>query len=91
MITELATSEFGKIIVMEVGATCVGGMHQTYQAGSQVEKGAAKGYFSFGGSCVTTVYKPGAIRFDNDLLDQAALGHEVYAKMGERCGVVNCP
>jgi len=88
MITEVASDAFGKMIVMEVGATCVGGMHQTYQAGSQVEQGAAKGYFSFGGSCVTTVYKPGAIRFDNDLLDQAALGREVYAKMGEQCGAV---
>ena len=88
MITELESDAFGKMIVMEVGATCVGGMHQTYQAGSQVEKGAAKGYFSFGGSCVTTVYQPGALRFDNDLLDQAALGREVYAKMGEQCGVV---
>ena len=88
MITEVESDAFGKMIVMEVGATCVGGMHQTYQAGSQVEKGAAKGHFSFGGSCVTTVYKPGAIHFDDDLLEHAALGREVYAKMGEQCGVV---
>ena len=90
MITEVASAAFGKMIVMEVGATCVGGMHQTYQAETQVEKGADKGYFSFGGSCVATLYKPGAIRFDNDLLAQAALGREVYAKMGEQCGVAAC-
>ena len=88
MITQVESDAFGKMIVMEVGATCVGGMHQTYQPESEVEKGAAKGYFSFGGSCVTTVYQPGAIRFDQDLLAQAALGREVYAKMGEQCGVV---
>ena len=88
MITEVESDGFGKMIVMEVGATCVGGMHQTYQPESQVEKGASKGYFSFGGSCVTTIYQPGAIRFDNDLLAQAALGREVYAKMGEQCGVL---
>lgn len=86
MITEVESDAFGKMIVMEVGATCVGGMHSTFQADSQVEKGADKGYFSFGGSCVTTVYKKGAIRFDDDLLEQAALGREVYAKMGEQCG-----
>ena len=86
MITEVESDAFGKMIVMEVGATCVGGMHSTFTAGSQVEKGADKGYFSFGGSCVTTVYKKGAIRFDDDLLEQAAHGREVYAKMGERCG-----
>ena len=88
MITEVESNAFGKMIVMEVGATCVGGMHQTYQADTQIEKGADKGYFSFGGSCVTTVYKKGAIRFDDALLEQAALGREVYAKMGEQCGVV---
>jgi phosphatidylserine decarboxylase len=88
MITEVDSDAFGRMIVMEVGATCVGGMHQTYQAETQVEKGADKGYFSFGGSCVATLYRPGAIRFDNDLLAQATLGREVYAKMGEQCGVV---
>ena len=88
MITEVDSAAFGRMIVMEVGATCVGGMPHTYQAETQVEKGADKGYFSFGGSCVATLYQPGAIRFDNDLLAQATLGREVYAKMGEQCGVV---
>ena len=67
MITEVESDAFGKMVVMEVGATCVGGMHSTFTAGSQVEQGADKGYFSFGGSCVTTVYKKGAIRLDDDL------------------------
>jgi phosphatidylserine decarboxylase len=78
---------FGKVVVMEVGATCVGGMHPTFRKGF-VEKGDEKGYFSFGGSCVTTVFQKGAIRLDGDLLEQAAQGREVYAKMGQRCGVV---
>jgi phosphatidylserine decarboxylase len=77
---------FGKVIVVEVGATCVGGMHSTFKEGA-VAKGAPKGYFSFGGSCVTTIYQNGAIHLDADLLEQADAGREVYAKMGERCGV----
>jgi phosphatidylserine decarboxylase len=87
MITAVESNAFGNMIMMEIGATCVGGMHQTYQAETHVEKGANKGYFSFGGSCVTTIYKKGAIRFDDDLLEHAAQGREVYAKMGEQCGV----
>lgn len=83
--TVVDTPEFGKVIVMEVGATCVGGMHSTFEEGA-VDKGGDKGYFSFGGSCVTTVYPKGAIQLDADLLEQAAAGREVYAKMGERCG-----
>ncbi len=77
--------QFGKVLVMEVGATCVGGIHQTYSSGS-VTKGDEKGYFSFGGSNVTTVFQRNAIRFDDDLLQHSANGIEVYAKMGERCG-----
>ncbi|NBB79969.1 MAG: phosphatidylserine decarboxylase [Verrucomicrobia bacterium] len=85
--TVLESAEFGKVLVMEIGATCVGGMHATYQPGP-VEKGSEKGYFSFGGSCVATVFQRGAIELDADLLEQAAQGREVYAKMGERCGLV---
>jgi phosphatidylserine decarboxylase len=76
---------FGKVIVMEVGATCVGGMHSTFEEGVVIN-GAPKGYFSFGGSCVTTIYQNSAIQLDADLLEQAAAGREVYARMGERCG-----
>ncbi|MGJ8650072.1 MAG: phosphatidylserine decarboxylase [Opitutaceae bacterium] len=85
--TVVDSPEFGEVVVMEVGATCVGGMHSTFTPGAIV-KGDDKGYFSFGGSCVTTVFQKGAIRFDGDLNENAAQGLEVYAKMGERCGVV---
>ncbi|MEC8209845.1 MAG: archaetidylserine decarboxylase [Verrucomicrobiota bacterium] len=84
--TVVDSPEFGKVIVIEVGATCVGGMHSTFKEGA-IMKGAPKGYFSFGGSCVTTIYQNSAIQLDADLLEQAAAGREVYAKMGERCGV----
>ena len=83
--TVVDSPNFGKVIVMEVGATCVGGMHSAFEEGA-VLKGALKGYFSFGGSCVTTIYQNGAIQLDADLLEQAAVGREVYAKMGECCG-----
>ena len=84
--TVVDSPNFGKVIVMEVGATCVGSMHSTFKEGAVV-KGAPKGYFSFGGSCVTTIYQNDAIQLDADLLEHAAAGREVYAKMGERCGI----
>ncbi len=83
--TFVESQQFGKVLVMEVGATCVGGMHSTFKPGL-VQKGAEKGYFSFGGSCVTTIFNKGAVRFDEDLLENSAQGREVYAKMGQRCG-----
>ena len=83
--TSIESPQFGKVLVIEVGATCVGGMHSTYKPGF-IQKGSEKGYFSFGGSCVTTVFQKGALRFDEDLLKNSAQGREVYAKMGQRCG-----
>jgi phosphatidylserine decarboxylase len=84
--TVVDSESFGKVLVFEVGATCVGGIHQTYAQGA-VEKGSEKGYFSFGGSCVTTVFQKDAIQLDADLIQHSSAGIEVYAKMGQRCGV----
>ncbi|MEM7791134.1 MAG: archaetidylserine decarboxylase [Verrucomicrobiota bacterium] len=86
-VTVLNSGVFGKMLIVEVGATCVGGIDQTFAPKSAVLKGEEKGYFSFGGSCVVTVFGEGAIRFDEDLLEHAAGGIEVYAKMGQRCGL----
>ena len=82
--TSIESPQFYKVLVIEVGATCVGGMHSTFKPGL-VQKGAEKGYFSFGGSCVTTIFQKRAVRFDADLLENSAQGREVYAKMGQRC------
>jgi len=83
--TVVESPAFGKVVVMEIGATCVGSIHATYTPG-KVEKGQEKGYFSFGGSCVVTLFQSGGIRFDHDLLEHSARSIEVYAKVGERCG-----
>lgn len=87
-LTRVAGSPAGDYLMLEIGATCVGRVHQTATAGTAVAKGAEKGYFAFGGSCVATVFKPGAVCFDDDLVERGAGGIEVYAKMGERCGTV---
>ncbi|MCA9147691.1 MAG: phosphatidylserine decarboxylase [Planctomycetales bacterium] len=82
----LQTARFGQILLMEIGATCVGGIQQTYTAGTQVAKGDEKGYFYFGGSSTITIFEPGRIRFDADLVDNSAQHRELYAHMGDRAG-----
>jgi phosphatidylserine decarboxylase len=72
---------------MEVGATNVGGVVQTYIPGRSLEKGAEKGLFKFGGSCVITLFQRDRIRFDDDLVAQSAQYLETYARMGDRLGV----
>jgi phosphatidylserine decarboxylase len=81
--TLIASPGFGKVLMMEIGATCVGSMRATYKAGS-VRKGQEKGYFTFGGSCVVTLFQRGRIRFREDLLQHSGESREVYAKMGEQ-------
>lgn len=85
-ITELRTERFGKVICMEIGATCVGTIEQTFTPGQPVEKGAEKGYFAFGGSSTITIFEPGAIQLEKDLVENSAKQVELYARIGTRMG-----
>jgi len=86
MVTLVDSPVFGQVAVCEIGATMVGGIRQLYVPGRAIAKGEEKGLFKFGGSCVITIFQPGRIKFDADLVAQSASGLEVYARMGERLG-----
>jgi phosphatidylserine decarboxylase len=86
MITELQTKNFGKILYIEVGATCVGSIHQTYALGEPYAKGEEKGYFGFGGSCLIILFEPGRILFDQDLVDVSLRRMEVRGQLGQSLG-----
>lgn len=91
-VTELQTTGLGTglgtVLILEVGATCVGSIQQTYVPGTTVEKGAEKGYFRFGGSSTLTLFEPGRIRFDPDLIDNSQQHRELYARVGDRMGTI---
>ncbi|MBB5036843.1 phosphatidylserine decarboxylase [Prosthecobacter dejongeii] len=82
-LTRLATGPFGEVLLLEVGATCVGSVVHTSAPDTPVLKGDEKGYFRFGGSCFITVFEPGQVRFCEDLLENSAQNREVYARMGD--------
>lgn len=82
-ITRLDTGYLGEVMLLEVGATCVGSVIHTSQPDSVVMKGDEKGYFRFGGSCFITVFERGRVRFADDLVENSAQGREVYARMGD--------
>ncbi len=86
MVTLVESPVFGRVAVCEIGATMVGSILQTHVPNRAVPKGEEKGLFKFGGSCVVTVFQPGKIRLDEDLVKPAAEGMEVYARMGDRLG-----
>jgi phosphatidylserine decarboxylase len=87
MVTLVESPVFGQVAVCEIGATMVGSIFQSFLPGRAVAKGEEKGLFKFGGSCVITLFQPGKIKFDADLVRHGAEGLEVYARMGERLGV----
>lgn len=85
-VTQLETETFGTVLVLEIGATCVGGICQTYSAQTPTTKGGEKGYFRFGGSSTITIFERGRIRFDQDLVENSAQHRELYARVGDRMG-----
>jgi phosphatidylserine decarboxylase len=86
--TLLRTPNAGTVVCMEIGATNVGSITQTYVPERAVQKGEEKGLFKFGGSCVVTLFEPGRLRFDADLVEQSAQYRETYGKMGDRMAVL---
>jgi phosphatidylserine decarboxylase len=86
VVTLVESPQFGTVAIIEVGATNVGSIQQSFVPGRAVAKGEEKGLFAFGGSCVITVFQRGRIRFDADVVEQSAQQLETFAKMGERLG-----
>ncbi len=84
--TVLKTEQHGDILIMEIGATCVGSIHQTYTPGEAVEKGQEKGYFAFGGSSTITIFQPNKVKLAKDLLENSTQPQELYAYMGDHLG-----
>lgn len=80
------SDNFGDIICVEVGATCVGTIVQTYTPNTHIEKGAEKGYFKFGGSTTILFFKKDTIKIDKEILTQSNLGFETKVLMGESIG-----
>lgn len=80
------SDNFNDIIHIEVGATCVGTIVQSYKVGKKVDKGYEKGYFKFGGSTTILFIKKGIVKIDEDIIEQTKLGFECKVNMGETIG-----
>ena len=83
-LTKIESATFGEVLMIEVGATCVGGTVQTFSPGSPVGKGDEKGSFKFGGSMTITLFEPGRARLPRDLAVTSTDQIELYAKMGDQ-------
>jgi len=91
MLTKLETQTCGTVLLLEIGATCVGSIRQTFLSDEEVAKGDEKGYFRFGGSSTIVIFEPGRIEFDDDLLEQSRQRRELYARVGDSLGTLTTP
>jgi phosphatidylserine decarboxylase len=88
VLTRLGTQEVGEVLILEIGATNVGSIVQTYTPGGAVAKGDEKGCFEFGGSMTMLLFESGRLQLADDLLEQSAQQRELYAHVGDRLGVI---
>mmetsp|Transcript_364 Transcript_364/g.716 ORF Transcript_364/g.716 Transcript_364/m.716 type:complete len:709 (+) Transcript_364:57-2183(+) len=79
------TDTFGPVVMMVIGATCVGSIIITHPLGP-VKKGEEIGYFAFGGSTVIVVFQKGTIKFDHDLLENSGKPLETLVQYGTSLG-----
>lgn len=86
VVTCLDSASFGKVLYIEVGATNVGTILQTHSPNTMQPKGAEKGYFSFGGSCLLLLFAKGKLQIDADMKKASSQGLEMRCLMGQSLG-----
>ncbi|NWF37127.1 phosphatidylserine decarboxylase [Mariprofundus sp. KV] len=79
----LETEHFGRLAYIEVGATCVGKIVQSYDESQPFNKGDEKGYFLFGGSTVVLCGEKGKWAPSEDMLKNTEAGIETYIQLGD--------
>ena len=62
----------GRVMVICVGAMMVGSTVITRYAGENVKRAEELGYFKFGGSTILLLFEEGAMKFDEDLVDNSS-------------------
>ena len=74
---------FGDVLFIEIGATNVGSIVQTYKPDTLNKKRQEKGYFSFGGSSIVILFEKDIVKFDDDLLKNSSTFLETKALFGQ--------
>jgi phosphatidylserine decarboxylase len=85
MLTRMVTSH-GEVLMMEIGATFVGSICQTYTPHRYAKKGSEKGFFSFGGSTIILIFESNSLRVSCDIREMSQKNLETYVRMGDRIG-----
>ena len=75
----------GRVMVICVGAMMVGSTVITRKTGERVKRAEELGYFKFGGSTLLLLFEPGAMQFDDDLVDNSNGALETLVSCSDIC------
>lgn len=81
----LKSENYGRVLIMEVGAMLVGRIVNYHEA-AKVRRGEEKGRFEFGGSTIIVCLEKGKAQIDKDILINSSKEVETVVKMGEKIG-----
>lgn len=81
----LYSKNFGRVLMMEVGAMLVGRICN-YNDETHAVRGQEKGRFEYGGSTVILAFAKGKVEIDREILDNSRHGYETVVQMGSVIG-----
>jgi len=82
--TVMQTTNFGKVIQIEVGALFVGKI--TNHDDDAAKRGAEKGMFQFGGSTIIMLFQKDTVTIDEAIYENTRNHKETIVKMGYKIG-----
>ncbi|KAL6301148.1 phosphatidylserine decarboxylase-domain-containing protein [Sparassis latifolia] len=85
-IVPVDSPQFGRVMIVCVGAMMVGTIKTTVKEGDRVVRGQELGYFAFGGSTLVVLFEKGVVEWDEDLLDNGRACLETRVRVGMGIG-----
>ncbi|ELQ37230.1 phosphatidylserine decarboxylase [Pyricularia oryzae] len=86
VVVPIDSPEFGRVMVVCIGAMMVGSTVITGHEGDEVKRADELGYFKFGGSTLVVLFEEGKMRFDDDLVDNSNGALETLVRVGMSVG-----
>ncbi|KAK3403478.1 phosphatidylserine decarboxylase-domain-containing protein [Sordaria brevicollis] len=86
VLVPIDSPEFGRVMVICVGAMMVGSTVITRNDGEEVKRAEELGYFKFGGSTIVVLFEPGKMVWDEDLVQNSILPLETLIRVGMSVG-----
>ncbi|MCL1987625.1 MAG: phosphatidylserine decarboxylase [Firmicutes bacterium] len=80
------TANFGKVAIVEVGATFVGSIVHLFEQGDKFSHGEQASYFLPGGSLVILFFQENAVKSTAKILTNTAAGYETKISLGDCLG-----